>query len=163
MPEARGTWPPVNLIRVSQSIYSLPELLSRAPAASTGIKACPPLLKQEPYNGLESLDTFLMKFCRMANYLRWDKEDTFHHICASLQGVAGQVLWDLGPRATTAGIVCVLQTKFGTQLQAEHFKAKLRVRRRAPGDDIRRLVMVAYPSADEALTNHIGKEALSLH
>jgi len=75
----------------------------------------------------------------MADYLRYDEEDTFHHICASLQGVTGQVLLDLGPRATTTSIVCLLQTKFGMQLQAEHFKAELRVRRKAPVESLQTL------------------------
>jgi len=42
----------------------------------------------------------------------------------------GQVLWDIGPQATTADIVCLLQTRFGTQLQAKHLKAQLCARRR---------------------------------
>jgi len=96
----------------------------------------------------------------MADYL------TFHHLCTSLQGAAGQVLWNVGPRATTADIVCLLQMRFRIQLQVEHFKAKLRAWRRAPGEllqtlyqDITRLVTMAYPPANVALTNHVGKEA----
>jgi len=37
------------------------------PATTTGVKAGRPLLKLEPYDGSESLDTFLMKFHRMAD------------------------------------------------------------------------------------------------
>jgi len=71
------------------------------------------------YDGSRCLETFLMKFQRMAAYLCWDDEDTFHHPCASLDGVVGQVLWDAGPCVTTADLIHLLQTRFGTQLQAE--------------------------------------------
>jgi len=50
-------------------------------------------------------DTFLTKFQCMAR---------FHHLCASLEGAVGQVLGDIGPRATTADIIHLLQTRFGT-------------------------------------------------
>jgi len=76
-----------------------PESVSRPTAALVGIKAMCPLIKLQSYNGSGSLETFLMKFQHMAAYLRWDDEDTFHHICASLEGAAGQVLWDVSPRA----------------------------------------------------------------
>ena len=68
----------------------------------------------------------------------------------------------------TTNIVCLLQTRFGTQLQAEHFKAELHARRRAPGEshqqlyhDICRPVTLAYQSAEASLllVTHVGKEA----
>jgi len=90
----------------------------------------------------------------------------FHHCCTSLEGAAGQVLWDFGPRASMADIVCLLQTRFGTQLQAERFKAELHARRRALEkslqqlyQDICRLVTIAYPYAEALLVTHVGKEA----
>jgi len=70
----------------------------------------------------------------MADYLRWDEEDTFHHLCASLEGAAGQVLWDIGPHATTANLIHLLPTRIGTQLQGECFKAQLHARQRAQGE-----------------------------
>jgi len=107
MPEAQGTRPPVNWSGVSQSSYVtlLQEPQSWAPAAMTGVKAGRPLHKLEPYDGSESLDTFLLKFRRMADYLRWDEEDTFHHLCASLRGAARQVLWDVRSHETTTDVV----------------------------------------------------------
>jgi len=72
---------------------------------------------------------------------------------------------DVRPLATTIGMVHLLQTTFGTQLEAEHFKTELHARRRAQGEspqslykDICRFVMLAYLSVDVALTNHVGKE-----
>jgi len=84
----------------------------------------------------------------------------------SLEGVAGQVLWDISLQTTTADIVCLLQTRFGTQLQSEWFKVELHARRRAPRQslqqlyqDICRLVTFAYPSAKALLVTRVGKEA----
>ena len=115
-PEARG-------MRPAESSCPLLEFMSWPTAAPVGLKAMHPLIKLQAYNGLGSLETFSVKFQHMAAYLQWDNEDTFHHICASLEGAAGQVFWDVGPRATTSDLVCLLQTRFGTQLQAECFKA----------------------------------------
>jgi len=102
----------------------------------------------------------------LAVYLKWNEEDRFHHLCTSLEGPASQVLWELPPGATTADLECLLQTRFGTQLQAESFKAKLRTRRRDKGEslqdlyrDISRLLQLAYPAADNALVNHVGIES----
>jgi len=124
------------------------------------------MLKLQCFDGSGSLDTFLLKFQSMASYLHWNKEDTLYHLCGSLKGAAGQVLWDIGLHAMTADVIWLLQTRFGTQLQAKHFKAELRARQRGQDEtlqlfyqDICRLVTLAYPSADVTLTKHVGKEA----
>jgi len=99
-------------------------------------------------------------------YLQWNEEDCSHHLCASLYGPASQVLWELPPKATTADLERLLQTRFDTQLQAESFKAKLRKRRRAKDEplqdlyrDISRLIQLAYPGADNVLVTYIGIES----
>jgi len=97
------------------------------------------LLKLLRNDGSDSLETFLLKFQHLAVYLKWNEEDRFHHLCASLEGPAGQVLWELPPGATTADLKHLLQTRFGTQLQAESFKAKLRTRRRDKGESLQDL------------------------
>ena len=64
-------WPPVDLIGVSVTV-ELCRLVTRAVVTDTGCfngrQGDRPLLKLEWYNGSESLDTFLMRFRRMANY-----------------------------------------------------------------------------------------------
>ena len=47
----------------------------------------------------------------MARYLCWDNEDKYYHLCTSLEGTAGQVLWDADPQATTKSISRLLQTR----------------------------------------------------
>lgn len=60
----------------------------------------------------------------------------------------------------------LLETRFGTELQAERFKAELRTRRRKPGEPLQqlyqevcRLVAHTYPLAEASLTTHVAKEA----
>ena len=38
---------------------------------------------------------------------------TFHHLCIRLEGVVGQVLWNIGSQAMTADIIRLLQMRFG--------------------------------------------------
>jgi len=125
-----------------------------------------PLLRLPQFDRTLSMVTFLTKFQHMASYLHWNDEDTFHDLCVSLEGDTGQVLWVISPRAMTANIVHLLQTRFGTQLEAESFKAELQARWKAPGEslqqlyqDICRLVNLAYPSSKASLVTHVVKEA----
>jgi len=95
------------------------------------------------------------------------EKDKFHHMCASLEGPARHVLWELPLKgATTADLERLLQVRFGTQLQAESFKAKLRMRCRAENEtlqdlyqDISRLIQLAHPGEGDKLVNHIGIES----
>ena len=124
------------------------------------------LLKLLPYNDEESLETFLAKFDYMARYLKWQDADKFYHLCASLDGPAGQVLWGLKPEATSDIAVALLRTRFGNDLQIERFRAELRARRRKPGEklqelylDVMRMVALAHPTSVLDLTQHVAKEA----
>jgi len=69
--------------------------------------------------------------------------------------------------ATTTDVIQLLQTRFGTKLQAERFKAELSAWRRRPDEslqhlyrEISRLVSLAHPTKSTDFTDHIGKEAL---
>jgi len=74
-----------------------------APSAAETFVARPPRshVKLMSFNGTGSLETFLAKFENMARYLEWNEADRYYHLCACLEGTAGQVLWDAGPQATT--------------------------------------------------------------
>jgi len=124
------------------------------------------LLKLMTYDGTGSLETFLAKFSRLAEYMRWDDTDRYYHLCASLDGIAGQVLWDAGPQLTVADVITLLRTRFGNELHAERFKAEIKVRRRRPKEtlqqlyqDISKLVALAYPGSKPELSSHVAKEA----
>jgi len=103
----------------------------------------------------------------MSSYLQWKEKDKFHHMCTSLEGPAGHALGELPPaNATTADLQHLLQAMFGTQLQAESFKAKLRTRRRAKDEtlqdlyrDISHLIELAHPGEGDKLVKYIGVES----
>jgi len=57
--------------------------------------------------------------------MQWDDTDRYYHLCASLDGIAGQVLWDAGPQVTESDVITLLKTRFKNKLQAERFKAEL--------------------------------------
>jgi len=120
-------------------------------------------MKLQYYDGSESLETFLLKFQHLAAYMKWNDRNRFHHLCASLQGPAGQVLWELPTNATMAQLERLLQTQFGMELQAESYRAKLRTWCRDKGEtlqdlyrDISLLLQLAYPGANPSLINHVG-------
>jgi len=167
-PEARGTQPPVSQPRTTQSDQSTtpseprPSVTS-TPAAGRGSRQ---MLKLQHYTGADSLETFLRKFNSMKQYLQWNEDDAMYHLCGSLEGAAGQVLEGLPTTAKTADVIKLLETRFGTKLQAERFKAELDARRRQKDEtlqhlyrEISRLVSLAYPLKDTDFTDHVGKEA----
>jgi len=123
-------------------------------------------MKLSRYDGTTSLETFLAKFTSMADYMNWNESDRYHHLCASLDGVAGQILWDVGPNGTVAKIIALLRTRFGNELQSERFRAELKARHRQPREplqqlylDVSKLVTLAYPGKSAELCNHVAKEA----
>ena len=68
--------------------------------------------------------------------------------------------------STTDQVIRLLQSKFGTKLQAESFQAKLKARRRKDGEqiqdlyrDVSRLLQLAYPGEDAKSTERTGIDA----
>jgi len=99
--------------------------------------------------------------------MQWGEKARRYHLGASLEGPAGQVLWEL-PRtgSTSAKVIQLLQAKFRTKLQAENFRAKLKAHRRKEGEtiqdlyrDISRLLQLAYPGEDSNSTKHYAVDA----
>jgi len=166
--EARGTRPPTEQTGVHQSDQSVVSSELRPPVTSTPVvgRGSRQMLKLPCYTGTDSLETFLRKFNSMKQYLQWNEDDAMYHLCGSLDGAAGQVPEGLPTDAKTADVVKLLQTRFGTKLQAERSKAELSARRRQPDEtlqhlyrEINRLVSLAHPTKSTDFTDHIGKEA----
>ena len=111
----------------------------------------------------DSLETFLRQFSYFASYMRWEEPDKFLHMCASLEGPAGDVFRELPQvNPATHDVERLLQARFGTQLQAESYKAKLRNRRRAKGEslqdlyqDISCLIQLAHPGEGDELVKYV--------
>jgi len=158
--EARGTCQTTEVIDVSQSVTGASSQPSTqrisAEGASGKAKLQNPLIKPQQFDGSQSLETFLLQFEQLEEYMQWGEKARYYHLCASLDGSAGQVLWELPKTgASTADIKQLLQAKFGTQLQAESFCAKLRACRRENSEslqdlyrDISHLLQLAYPGED---------------
>jgi len=60
------------------------------------------------YNGSTCLETFLASVKNSSLYIQWSAEDELFCLRASLCGPAGQLLWDLGPQITLAGLLRLL-------------------------------------------------------
>ena len=87
-----------------------------------------PQVRLGMFRGESCLETFLVKFEDLSLYMRWTEEDRLFHLRASLDGVAGQILWDAGPQTSTASVIRLLRVRFGNEHQAERFRAELRSR-----------------------------------
>ena len=78
-----------------------------------------PTLKLGSYDGTSCLETFLAKFRNISEYYSWSERDQLCHLRASLEGRAGQVLWDAGKHGTVTELIELLKNLFGTQDQTK--------------------------------------------
>ena len=117
------------------------------------------------YDGNTCLRPFLARFDNCAEYFEWEDSGKLFKLRASLAGAAGQILWDAGKQSTVGRIVAVLQARFGSENQAERFRAELRSRKRTKGNhyknyqDVYRLMSLAYPGESSALSDIVGRDA----
>jgi hypothetical protein len=95
-----------------------------------------PTIKLSRYDGLTPLETHLDKYENCADYHKWGPHDRLCHLKASLDGHAGQVLWEAGDKSTEKDIVELLRNRFGNVNQTERYRAELRNRRRKRGESI---------------------------
>ena len=77
----------------------------------------------------------MMKFANIpggvrnySEYFEWDEADKLFKLRASLVVAAGQILWDAGKQSTVGLVVALLKARFGSENEAERFRAKLRSR-----------------------------------
>jgi hypothetical protein len=96
----------------------------------------------------------------------WSEADRLFHLQASLDGPAGQILWDAGPQSTADEVIRLLRARFGTADQAERFRAELRSRRRHKGEslqslynDISRLMALSFTGPSNSTTQIVGRDA----
>jgi len=96
----------------------------------------------------------------------WDVEDQQFNLSVSLDGVAGQILWDTEACSTVEGTIQLLRNWFGNVNQQERFCAELKSRKRKPGEslqelyqDVCGLMSLAYPGPTSDLSNIVGRDA----
>jgi len=118
------------------------------------------------YDGTTCLETFLARFDKCVKYMGRDEEDQQFNLSVSLEGAAGQILWDVESCSTVEETIGLLQNRFGNVNQAERFRAELRAKRRRPGEslqqlyqDVSRLMSLAYPGLTSDLSNIVARDA----
>ena len=112
------------------------------------------------------LQAFLARFENCAEYFEWDDSDKLFQLRASLVVAAGKILWDAGKQSTVSRIVALLKARFGSEYQAERFRAELRSRKQIKGEslqklyqDVCRLMSLAYPGESSVLSDIVGRDA----
>ena len=130
------------------------------------VKRSLPTIKLGSYDGSTALETHLAKLENCSAYYGWNAKDRLCHLKASLEGQAGQVLWQLNAGATEEDVVKLLKNRFGNVNQMERFRAELHGRRRKRGEsiqsvynDIRRLLALSFLGQSGELCEIIGRDA----
>ena len=95
-----------------------------------------PTLKLGTFNGSTCLKTFLAKFENCSDYYEWTEKEKLCHLRASLEGPAGQVLWDAGQQSSVDQVIRLLKNRFGCLNEEERYRSELKVRRRRRGESL---------------------------
>src|SRR5678815_4377150 len=144
---------------------STPNLLENV---SDLLRSRPTPMKPGKFDGTGSLESFLVQFEVCARHNKWTAADRVDYLRCSLEKAATQLLWDFGaqPSVSYEELVERLRQRYGTEGQAETFRAQLYYRRQRPEEnlsdllhEIRRLVVLAYPVPSNETTQIIAKDA----
>src|SRR5688572_15332740 len=144
---------------------STPNLLESVGAL---LRNRPTPMKPGKFDGTGSLESFLVQFEVCATHNKWTASDRADYLRCSLEKAATQLLWDFGaqPSVSYEELVERLRQRYGTEGQAETFRAQLYYRRQRPEEnlsdllhEIRRLVVLAYPVPSNETTQIIAKDS----
>ena len=112
------------------------------------------VMKPPCFSGKGSVRTFLAKFDNCRRYNRWSDREKLHYFTNALEDPAAQVLWDLQSEGAVSyrDLRASLVQVYGSEGQAEVFRAQLKMVRRKKGESltdlamkIRRLMVMAFP------------------
>ena len=111
------------------------------------------------------LKPFLAKFEILARRCQWNDDMKVDMLKCNLTGAAAQLLWDDPSCQSYEQLVLKLNQRFGEENQAECFRAKLKVRKQGKDEslsslmqDIRRMMMLAYPDSSSELGKIMAKD-----
>ena len=108
----------------------------------------------------------MARFNNCAEYFEWDDSDKLFELRTSLVVAAGKILWDAAKQSTVSRIVALLKARFGSENEAERFRAELRNRMRTKGEPLHKLyqdvcclISLAYPGELSAESDIVGRDA----
>jgi len=122
-------------------------------------------MKPEKFNGHGSFESFIIQFENCSSHNRWNSSDKAAYLRWSLTGAAAQLLWG-AEGLSYEELLEKLKCRYSGKGMEEKFPNDLRCRRRNRGEslrelaqDIRRLMILAYPGEKSGLAEHIARDA----
>ena len=120
-----------------------------------------PGLKPEPYDGTTVWEDYYRRFERLASLHQWNDTARLQCLLVSLTGSAQQYVDDIDLEGLDYAACCqILGSRFGAAKDVEIHRATLKSRVRKPnedlyalGQDIRRLMRLAYPGGGSNLAS----------
>jgi len=121
-------------------------------------------MKPEKFNGTTCFETFLVQFNNCSQFIQWNEREKLQYLRWSLTRTAAQMLWRTEGMSFRQ-LVIRLRTRFGSLDMEEKYQTEIQCRRRRPDEtlrelaqDIRRLMMLAYPGDRSAMAERLAKE-----
>jgi len=121
-------------------------------------------MKPEKFNGSSCFETFLVQFQNCAQFNHWNDKEKLHYLRWSLTGDAAQMLWGT-ENMTYKQLLDRLRSRFGSYDMETKYQTEIQCRRRKPDEslrelaqDIRRLMMLAYPGERSKMAERLAKE-----
>ena len=96
-------------------------------------------VKLGTFDGNSNLETFLARFENCSSYCNWSTKDQLFQLKNALTDTAGYVVNELGRDGTLQEIIDMLKCRFGSENQAEMYKAEMKARRRKSGESLQKL------------------------
>ncbi|CAG2188437.1 unnamed protein product [Mytilus edulis] len=125
--------------------------------------------KKKPalFDGEGNWEDYLVQFELIAAINKWSDLEKALELATSLRGTAQSILTDLRPEIRTnfLRLTTALASRFQPENQAEMYRAQMKSRIRGRteqipvlGQDIKRLVRLAYPSAPIEVREHLARD-----
>ncbi|KAK6171895.1 hypothetical protein SNE40_018318 [Patella caerulea] len=131
-----------------------------------------PVKNPQDYDGTSSLMDYMCHFEICAHLNNWTSDEMALHLAGSLKGRAQKVLSSMKveDRKVYSKLISALEDRFLPPNQSQLYRAQLKARKRQSneslpelGEAVKRLVAMAYPSADCDLLNILSKDAFVMH
>jgi len=65
------------------------------------------------------------KFENCSDYYNWDDRERLYHLRDSLEGPAGQVLWNAGQQSSVDDVITLLKNRLGSLNEEERYRSEL--------------------------------------